>query len=304
MTSRDVVLNEKGFSLLTSVLAMVGLAVTGAVFASGVTQHQYAAVNQLLSTQALHLAESGFELAIQEFLDNQDYAFNGAPAGDGVGNVTNVPLGPGTVTVTCDGVTKLCTSTGTVGDISRVTEMTLDVKNLVKNDPVFEDVANLDTNWPETVSQSLGASGIESGALKSWTTPGKNQDFTAYREQVLDQTVPAGSRISVRLSYMRSRTGAGSTANRHTLELQVVKSDGTTDTVWSKGPFAVSDTDNGVWLVEEIRGWATSSSLATQKVRLVYDLGTTGSASATDQAVGRLDNIAVNIVSKVGWREP
>jgi len=103
---------------------------------------------------------------------------------------------------------------------------------------------------------------------------------------------------------MRDRTGSSSTVNRQKLELRLVKSDGTTDTVWSVGPASVSDTNRGVWLLADIRGWKTSSSLTTDKVRLFYDLGTSGSASATDQAFGWFDNIAVNIVQKAAWREP
>ncbi|MBI4561979.1 MAG: hypothetical protein HY724_08030 [Candidatus Rokubacteria bacterium] len=277
----------------------------GTTFAGLVVQHQYAAVNQPLVLKALYVAEAGFELVIQELLDQQDYAFNGAAADGVIGTVTSVPVGSGTVTVTKGSQTPpVFTSTGTVGNVSRAIAMTLDVKNLVKLDPVFQDAANLGTNWPETVSVATGGSGISSNALKSWTNQGKNIDFTAYREQPLNPTVPAGSRIMVRLNYMRDRTGAGNTVNRHTLELKLVKSDGGTDTVWSIGPASVSDADRGVWLFQETRGWATSATLTTTKVRLYYDLGTGGAASTSDQAFGWFDNIEVNLVKKSAWSEP
>lgn len=282
----------------------------GMTFAGLVVQHQYAAVNEPRALQALYVAEAGFELAIQELLDNQDYAFNGAPADGVIGGITNVPLGAGTVSVSKGTQTPpVLTSTGTVGDVRRVIQMTLDVKNLVTKDPGFEDVVNLATNWPEAApTNTAGASGIAAStngtnALKTWTNPGKNQNFTTYREQTLAQTIPAGSRIGVRLSYMRDLTGAGSSVNRQTLALNLVQSDGSTATVWSVGPSSVPTTDQGVWLVADIRGWATSSTLATQAVRLFYDLGTSGSASATDQAFGWFDNIQVNIVKKSAWSE-
>jgi hypothetical protein len=66
----------------------------------------------------------------------------------------------------------------------------------------------------------------------------------------------------------------------------------------------VSDTDRGVWLFQETRGWATSSTLPTNKVRLSYDLGTGGTASTSDQAFGWFDNIEVNLVKKSAWSEP
>lgn len=294
---------------------MGALGVLGTAFASLVVQHQYAAVNEFRATHAVYLAEAGFELAIQELLDNQDYSFNSAPADNVIGGVTNVSLGHGTVSVTKGAQTPpVLTATGTVGNVSRVIAMTLDVKNLVKNDPVFNEPANLDqpTYWPQTVTNPAGVSGIAGvadpccspNALKAETNAGKNIDFTAYREQPLDQVIPAKSRIGVRLSHMRDRTGAGNTVNRQRLELQVVKSDGTTDTVWSIGPGSVSDTDKGRWIAEDIRGWATSATLTTNKVRLYYDLGTGGAAADTDRASGWFDNIQVNIVKKSGWSEP
>lgn len=297
--------DEAGVALLAAVLAMGVLAFLGTTFAGLVVQHQYGAVNEARAVHALYVAEAGFELVIQELLDGQDYAFSGAPADGVIGGITNVPVGAGTVSVSKGPETPpVFTATGTVGDVRRVIKMTLDVKNLVKNDPVFDDVPNLATNWPETVTNAIGASGIVSNALKTWTDPGKNKDFTAYREQVLDQAIPAKSRIGVRLNHMRDRTGAGSTVNRQTIELRLVKSDGSTDTVFSKGPASVSDTNRGVWLQEDIRGWATSTTLSTQKVRLFYDLGTSGSAATTDQAFGWFDNIQVNLVKKSAWSEP
>lgn len=300
--------DQAGVALLAAVLAMGVLAFLGTTFAGLVVQHQYGAVNEARAIHALYVAEAGFELAIQELLDNQDYAFNGVPADGVIGGITNVPVGSGTVSVTKGPETPpVFTVTGAVGDVRRVIKMTLDVKNLVTNDPVFNDVANLGTNWPETpaaVGLDEGASGIASNALKTWTSPGKNMDFSTYREQVLSQPIPPNSRIGVRLSQMRDRTGAGSTVNRQTLALRLVKSDGSTDTVWSVGPGSVSDTDRGVWLAEDIRGWATSATLSTTKVRLFYDLGTGGAASLTDQAFGWFDNIQVNLVKKSAWSEP
>lgn len=292
--------DQAGVALLAAVLAMGVLGFLGTTFAGLVVQHQYAAVNEARALMALYLAEAGFEVAIQELLDNTDYG------GDGViGGLTNVPLGSGTVSVTKGAQTPpVLTATGTVGDLRRILQMTVDVKNLVKKDPTFDDAANLGTNWTQTVSNASGASGIQSNALKSWTDPGKNKDFTAYRDQVLDQAIPAGGRAIVRLSYMRDQTGAGNTVNRQTLKLQLVNSAGGTDTVWSIGPSSVSDADKGVWFTQDIRGWATSSTLTTNKVRLLYDLGTGGAASATDQAFGWFDNIQVNIVKKSAWGEP
>ena len=298
--------NEAGVSLLAAVLAMGVLGFLGMTFADLVVQQQYAAVNEPRALRALYLVEAGFELAIQELLDNQDYAFNGAAANGVIGGITNVPLGAGTVSVSKGSQTPpVFTATGTVGEVSRVIAMTLDVKNLVKQDPTFDDVANLGTNWPEAPpTNTAGASGIQSNALKEWTDPGKNKRFTTYREQVLDQAIPAGSRVGVRLSYMRDRTGGGNTVNKQTLEVQLVRSDGSTETPWSVGPGSVSDADKGVWFTADIRGWATSSSLSTTKVRLFYDLGTGGTASTTDQAFGWFDNIQVNTVSKSAWSEP
>jgi len=293
--------NEAGVSLLAAVLAMGVLGFLGMTFAGLVVQQQYAAVNQPRALQALYLAEAGFEVAVQELLDNVDYDGNGV-----VGGLTNRPLGAGTVSVAKGAqVPPVFTATGTVGEISRVIAMTLDVKNLVKQDPTFDDAANLATNWPEAPpTNSAGASGIQSNALKEWTDPGKNKDFTSYREQVLDQAMPAGSRVGVRVSYMRDRTGGGNTVNRQTLEVRLVRSDGSTETPWAVGPSSVSDADKAVWFTADIRGWATSATLSTTKVRLFYDLGTGGAASATDQAFGWFDNIQVNIVSKSAWGEP
>lgn len=292
---------------------MLVLGFLGATFAGLVVQHQYGAVNEARVTHALYAAEAGLELIIQELLDQQDYAFNGAAADGVIGGIANVPLGAGTVSVTKGTQTPpVFTATGTVGDVRRVVQMTLDVKNLVKNDPVFNDVANLTTNWPQTVTNSAGASGIASvansccspNALKAETNPGKNIDFTAYREQVLVESIPTNSRIIVRLNHMRDRTGDGSTVNRQILELKLVKSDGSTDTVFSKGPAAVTDTNRGVWFSEDVRGVPTSSTLLTTKVRLFYDLGTSGSALTTDQAFGWFDTIQVNLVKKSAWSEP
>lgn len=312
MSYRNFSLNQGGFSLLASILAMMGLAVMGTVFASAVTQHQYSAVNQLLSTQALYIAEAGFELVIQELLDNQDYSFNGAAADGVVGGVTNVPMGAGRVSVTKGTQTPpVFTGTATVHDVSRVIAMTLDVKNLVKKDPTFDDGANLDANWPETITNTAGSSGIADvpnaccspKALRARTDPGKNKTFTAYREQTLDQIIPPKSRIIVRFNHMRDRTGAGNTVNAQTLELRLVYSDGSTGLVWSKGPAAVSDTNKGVWFLEDIRGWQTSSTLDTTKVRLGYNLSTGGAATDADQAFGWFDNIQVNLVRKSAWNE-
>jgi len=299
--------DERGFGLLASVLAMFTLALLAAVFMGAVAQHQYGAMNQVFSTQALYLAEAGFELAIQELMDNADQVFNGAPADGVVGAITNVPVGGGTVTVTKGTETPpVFTATASVGAVRRVVAMTLDVKNLVKNDPVFQDVANLVTNWPETppaVGSDEGGSGIASNSLKTWTTAGKNQDFTTSREQALDPIVPTDGRVMVRVSYMRDYTGSSSSVNRQSLELHLVRSDGSTQKVWSIGPSSVNATDKAVWFTVDIRGVQTSGSLTTNKVRLVYDLGTSGSASASDQAFGWLDNIAVNVVNKSAWKE-
>lgn len=304
MTLRD----QKGFSLLATVLAMLGLGLMGALFASAVTQHQYAAVNQTFSTRALYLAEAGFELVIQELMDNADQVFNGAPADGVIGAVTSVPVGGGTVTVTKGTETPpVFTATASVGAVRRVLAMTLDVKNLVKTDPVFQDVANLSSNWPETppaVGSDEGGSGIASNSLKTWTNAGKNQDFTTSREQALDPIVPAGGRVMVRVSHMRDYTGFSSSVNRQSLELHLVRSDGSTQKAWSIGPSSVSASDKAVWFTVDLRGVQTSSSLTTNKVRLVYDLGTSGSAAASDQAFGWLDNVAVNIVDKSAWKEP
>lgn len=303
--------NEAGVSLLAVVLAMGVLGFLGATFADLVVQQQYAAVNEPRALQALYLAEAGFELAIQELLDNQDYAFNGAAANGVIGGITNVPLGAGTVSVSKGGQTPpVLTVTGTVGEVSRVIAMTLDVKNLVKKDPTFDDAANLATNWPEAPPTNInGDSTIQSNALRAETSGGKNLQFTSYREQVLDQAIPAGSLVGVRLSYKRDRTGAGNTVNKHTLELRLVTSGGSTQTPWSVGPGSVSDADKNVWLTADIRGWPTSSSASTTKVRLFYDLGTGGAASngpvpPPDLAFGWFDNVQVNIVSKSAWSEP
>lgn len=315
MSYSNFFLNQKGFSLLASVLAMLGLSVMGLVFASAVTQHQYSAVNQLLSTQVLYIAEAGFELAIQERLDNQDYAFNGVSADGvigGIGGITSVPIGAGSVKVTKGTESPpVFTATATVGDVTRVVAMTLDVRNLIKRDPFFEDAANLGNNWPEAPpTQVEGGSGIAADGgnnrLKVWTTPGNNQDFISYREQAVDyndtllgeQPVPPNSRVGVRLNYMRDYTGS---VNRHTLKLQLVKSDGTTQEPFSIGPSSVPDAEKGAWLLADIRGWPTDSLLTTDKVRLFYDLGTTGSGG---QAFGWFDNIQVNIVKKGIWNEP
>lgn len=301
------VIDERGFSLLASILAMLGLALMATVYAGAVTQHQYGAVNQVYSTHAIYLAEAGFELAIQELMDGSDQAFNGAAADGVVGAVTNVPMGAGTVTVTKGPETPpVLTATASVGGVRRVLAMTLDARNLVKKDPVFEDAVNLATNWPETppaVGLDEGGSGIVSNSLKTWTNAGKNQDFATSREQGLDPIVPAAGRVMVRLSHMRDYTGSSSSVNRQSLELHLVRSDGSSEKVWSVGPSSVSASDKGVWFTTDIRGWGTSTSLTTNKVRLVYDLGTSGSASGGDQAFGWLDTIAVNIVNKSAWKE-
>jgi len=295
---------------------MAVLGFLGATFASLVVEHQFAAVNEARSVQALYVAEAGFELAIQELLDNQDYAFNGAAANGVIGGITNVSLGAGTVSVSKGGQTPpVLTATGTVGEVSRVIAMTLDVKNLVKKDPTFVDGANLAVNWPQNPPQSgedTGGSGIASvgnsccspSALKTWTNAGANKQFRTYREQVLDQAIPAGSRIVVRLSYMRDRTGAGNTVDTHSLQLLLVRSAGSTETPWSIGPSSVSDSDKGVWLTADVRGWATSATLSTTKVRLFYDLSNGNTASPTDQAFGWFDNIQVLLVTKSAWSEP
>ena len=288
-------------SLLAVVLAMGVLAFLGVTFADLVVQQQYAAANEPRALQALYLAEAGFEVAVQELLDNVDYDGNGV-----VGGVTNVALGAGTVSVSKGGQTPpVLTATGTVGEVSRVIAMTLDVKNLVKHDPTFDDAANLATNWPEAPpTNTAGDSSIQSNALRAETNAGKNLQFTSYREQVLDQAIPAGGVVGVRVSYKRDRTGAGNTVNKHTLAVRLVRSDGSTETPWSIGPSSVSDADKAVWLTADVRGWATSSSLTTTKVRLFYDLGTGGGAATTDRAFGWFDTVQVNIVQKSAWSEP
>ncbi len=50
-------LNDKGFSLIASVLAMTGLAVMGMVFAGAVVRHQFSVVNEHRASQALYIAE-------------------------------------------------------------------------------------------------------------------------------------------------------------------------------------------------------------------------------------------------------
>jgi len=288
-------------SLLAAVLAMGVLGFLGATFADLVAEHQYAAVNQPRALQALYLAEAGFEVAVQEVLDNTDHDGNGV-----IGGLTNVPLGAGTVSVSKGSQTPpVLTATGTVGEVSRVIAMTLDVKNLAVDDPTFVDAANLGTNWPEaSPTNTAGASGIQSNALRAQTDPGKNKQFTSYREQTFDQPIPAGGRVGVRLNYMRDRTGAGNTVNRHSLEFQLVRSDGSTETPWGVGPSSVSDADKAVWFTADVRGWATHATLSTTKVRLFYDLGTGGAASDTDQAFGWFDTIQVNVVIRSAWSEP
>ena len=298
--------NEAGVSLLAVVLAMGVLGFLGATFADLVVQQQYAAANEPRALQALYVAEAGFELAIQELLDNQDYAFNGAAANGVIGGITNVPPGAGTVSVSKGAQTPpVLTATGTVGDVSRVIAMTIDVKNLVVHDPTFDDAANLGTNWPQAPpTNTLGDSAIVSNALRVETDIGKSKRFTTYREQVLDQAIPAGRFVVVRLSYMRDFASPSGKISTHTLELRLVRSDGSTETPWSIGPSQASATDKGVWFTADVRGWATSASLSTTKVRLFYDLETAGNASSTEQAFGWFDNIKVILVTKSAWSEP
>lgn len=300
-------------ALLAAVLAMLVLGFLGTTFASLVVQHQYAAVNQSLALHALYLAEAGFELAVQEVLDNEDKAFNGATADGVIGQITNVPLGSGKVSV-AKGTQQppVFTATGTVGTVSRVIEMAIDI-NLVKLDPVFQDAPNLATNWPEAPpAPGEGASGIDStansccspSALTVATWLGPNFRFSSYREQTLSPTIPPGSRIpQVRLNYMRDRIGPSANIDRFMLELQLVRSNGTTEIVFSTG-FTLPDVDDGVWKLADIRGWTTSATLTTSKVRLFYDLRTTEFADPTDRAIGWFDNIVVNLVKKSAWSEP
>lgn len=309
-----VLRDQAGVALLAAVLAMGVLGFLGATFAGLVVEHQYAAVNQARALEALYLAEAGLELAALELIENADKAFNGAAADGVIGGITNVPVGSGSVSVTKGTQTPpVFTATGTVGTVRRVLTMTIDLPNLVTLDPVFSDAVTLLTNWPETPgANSQGTSGIASvansccspSALKAQTNTGSNNRFDAYREQALNPTIPPDRRILARLSYMRDRTG-GSASVKHGLSLLLVKSDATTGTVWSIGPSpAVSDADQGVWFTAEIGGWATSTSLTTQKVRPSYDVRTAATAQGTDQSFGWLDNIEVRMVKKSAWGEP
>lgn len=296
-------------ALLAAVLAMGVLGFLGTTFASLVVQHQYAAVNQSLALHALYLAEAGFELAIQEVMERQDKAFNGAAADGVIGQIMNVPLGSGKVSVTKGTqAPPVFTATGTVGTVSRVIAMAIDI-NLVKQDPVFDNPANLATNWPEeppTSGQSAGgSSAIESNALKAQVNPGPGNQFTTYRYQALNPTLPPSSVIKVvRMSYMRDRNGPAANIQQHTLSFQLVDVDGGATTVFSAGPAAVSDADKGVWKLTDTRGWTTSSNKTTNRVRLYYDMKTPNWAAPTDQALNWYDFVEVITLKKSAWSEP
>lgn len=299
-------------ALLAAVLAMGVLGFLGTTFASLVVQHQYAAVNQSLALHALYLAEAGFELAIQEVMERQDKAFNGAAADGVIGQITNVPLGSGKVSVAkgtqAPPAPPVFTATGTVGTVSRVIAMAVDI-NLVKLDPTFSDPANLDTYWPQGAAvpgqAAGGSSAIENNGLKAQINPGPGNQFTAYREQVLNPTLAPASVIKVvRISYMRDRNGPEASIQQHTLSLQLVDVDGGTSTVFSVGPSTVSDADKGVWKVTDTRNWTTSGTKTTNRVRLYYDMKTKNTAAATDQVFNWYDFVEVITLKKSAWSEP
>jgi hypothetical protein len=316
-------LNQKGFSLLASVLAMLGLSVMGLVFASAVTQHQYSAVNQMLSTQALYIAEAGFELAIQELLDNQDQAFNSAAADGvigGIGGITSVPIGAGSVKVTKGTESPpVFTATATVGDVTRVVVMTLDVRNLITQDWTFPTTANLAVNWTEFDKQqnNIGKAGIAGdGQIAGesvtngprFSTDGtssfrimldaQNSTYFAYRQQNVN--VPANKMVVVRLDFKKNYTFVTGQPQSQELALLLWRSgDNTFQTLWSDA----AKTNNNVWQPVDLRGILTASP-GFDRVRFRHDLAHNASAQSGEKTWAWIDNISVNVVEKSTWNEP
>jgi len=318
-SGRTFSLDDKGFSLLTSVLAMMGLAFMGLVFASGVAQHQYSAVNQMLSTQAFYLTEAGFELAIQELLGNQDYAFNGAAADGVIGAITNVPIGSGKVSVTKGTqIPPVLTATATVGDVRRVVAMTLDVKNLITQDWTFPTTANLAVNSTEfdkqqnnngkaglagdgqIVGESIvngprfASDGTTSFRINVW---GGNSSYLAYRQQNVN--VPAGKRVVVRLDFKKNHTFSTGQPQKQELALLLWRSDNTSQEVWRD---AVK-TSNNLWQTVDLRGILTGSPMF-DKVRFYHALEQPPNVQSGEETWAWIDNISVNIVDKSAWNEP
>jgi hypothetical protein len=285
----------------------------GVVFASAVTQHQYSAVNQMLSTQAFYLTEAGFELAIQELLDNQDYAFNGAAA-DGVkGGITNVPIGAGKVTVTKGSQTPpVFTGSATVGDVTRVVAMTLDVKNLITQDWTFPTTANLPLNWTEfeKTQNNIGQSGLANpvengprfssdGTTSFWVkVTGQSSTYFAYREQVVN--VPANKKVVVRVDFKKNYFFGTGQPQTQELALLLWRSlDNTSQELWSDG----AKLNNNLWQTVDDRTKVTGSP-AFDRVRFRHNLAHNNSAQASEWTEAWIDNISINIVNKSAWNEP
>ncbi|MBI4491131.1 MAG: hypothetical protein HY694_18770 [Deltaproteobacteria bacterium] len=317
---RRLILDDKGFSLLASILAMMGLAFMGVVFASAVTQHQYSAVNQMLSTQAFYIAEAGFELAIQELLDNQNYAFNGVGPDTDIGTITSVPIGAGRVSIAKGTQTPpVLTATATVGDVTRVVAMTLDVKNLITQDWTFPTNANLPVNWTEFDKQqnNIGKAGIagdgqiagesvangprfSSDGTSSFRImlDGQNATYFAYRQQNVN--VPANKRVVVRHDFKKNYTFTTGQPQSQELALLLWRSgDNTFQTLWSDA----AKVNNNLWQSVDLRGILTGSP-AFDRVRFRHDVAHNASAQSGEKTWAWLDNISVNVVEKSAWNEP
>lgn len=302
-------------ALLAAVLAMGVLGFLGTTFASLVVQHQYAAVNQSVALHALYLAEAGFELAIQELLDNQDKAFNGAAADGVIGGITNVPVGSGTVSVTKGTETPpVFTATGTVGDVRRVIQMTMDVRQVVTqywNFPNGTDLANgwkefdkVQNNSPAEVSLSTdNGPSFSTDGTRSFkiSVDGPNTTYFAHREQFnVNVNVPAKRWVSVRLDFKKFYNLA--VGLPQTQELAVLlwrSSDSTSQVLWSDAVI----TNNNLWQTVDKRGILTGSP-GFDRVRFRHDLAHGAGVVSGEETRAFIDNIRVFVVEKSAWGEP
>ena len=286
----------------------------GVFFASAVTQHQYSAVNELRSTQALYLTEAGFEMIIQELLDNQDYSFNGAGTDGVIGEITDVPLGAGTVSVTKGaGSPPVFTSTGTVGDIRRVVAMTLDVENLVTqywNFPTDTDLSNGWKEFDKIQNNSPATAGLANPLDNGPSFPtdgttsfeayvdGPNTSYIADREQVV--SVPANTSLVVRLDFKKNHNFSSGQPQSQELALLLWRSsDSTSQTLWSD----TAKANDNLWQTVDDKG-IVSGSPAFDRVRFRHDVSHNASALVGEETRVWIDNISISIIDKSAWNEP
>jgi len=304
--------DERGFSLLASVLAMFALALLAAVFMGAVAQHQYGAMNQVFSTQALYLAEAGFELAIQELMDGTDQAFNGAAPDGVVGGLANVPIGAGRVSVVNNlAVPPVLSSTGEVNGVKRTLQMTIDAKNLITQDWTFPTGADLGSSWPEfdKSQNNIGSAGLASPADNGPRFPGdgttsfkarisgQNSTYFAYRQQAA--SVPANKRVTVRLNYKKNFSfGTGQPQSQELALLLWRSGDGSSQELWAHAAKSSAST----WQSVDLRG-ILSGSPAFDRVRFRHDLAHNASAQSSEFTEAWLDNISISVVDKSTWKE-